>query len=130
MSAADIEAFSARVWVNDEGIVFFEEVPVMTVFGVDAEWDRFEELTAGRDHINYIVDLTQTQRPTAEVRAALKRRIARVKARLGYGALVIGDNVLMRAAARLISFSIGIGPMSMHMTREEAVNEVRRVIGH
>jgi hypothetical protein len=125
-SPEEIDALRARIEVTPSGVLVFNEVPVPTVFSVTVLWDRFEELIAGRSTVSYVADLTGVQRPTAEVRAALKQRATRLKDRYGHVALVVGDNVVIRAMARLFAYSMGLRSVSLHPSRDQAIDEVRR----
>src|SRR5262245_14939826 len=91
----DIAALRQRVRIEPNGILFFEEVPMVTTFSVQVMWDQFEDLVAGWERISYVADLTKANRPTAEVRAALKKRVARNVDRYGHVAVVVGENVVI-----------------------------------
>lgn len=127
-SPQDVAALRARVQLTPEGVLVFHEVPMATVFSVGVMWDRFEELSAGWRRVSYVADLTDAERPPAEVRAALKARAVRVRERWGHVAVVVGDNVLIRAMARLFAYSMGLRSVSLHPSRDQAIDEVRRAI--
>jgi hypothetical protein len=127
-SPEEIDELRARVELTPAGVLVFKEVPVPTVFSVTVLWDRLEELVAGWSTVSYVADLTEAQRPSAEVRAALKTRAARLKDRYGHVAVVVGDNVVIRAMARLFAYSMGLRSVSLHPSRDQAIDEVRRAI--
>jgi hypothetical protein len=49
----------------------------------------------------------------------------RVRSKLVHVGVITGNNVIMRAVARLVGFAMGI-PLSLHDTEAEAVEAVRR----
>jgi hypothetical protein len=127
-SPEEIAALRGRVALTPAGVLVLTELPVSTVFSVGVLWDRFEELSAGWQRVSYVADLTEAQRPTAEVRAALKTRAARLKNRYGHVAIVVGDNIVIRAMARLFAYSMGLRSVTLHPSRDQAIEEVRRAI--
>jgi hypothetical protein len=74
-----------------------------------------------------LVDLRDARRPNAEVRAALKRQGGLVRDGARHVALVVGDNVVIQAMAKLVGHALGYRSLSLHSTREEAIAELRRV---
>jgi hypothetical protein len=127
-SPEEVDALRARIEVTPSGVVVFNEVPVPTVFSVTVLFDRLEEVVAGWRSISYVADLTEAQRPSAEVRSVLKMRAMRLKDRYGHVAIVVGDNIVIRAMARLFAYSMGLRSVSLHPNRDQAIAEVRRAI--
>jgi hypothetical protein len=122
-------AIADRVSMIDEGILLLHEIPVQSPFSVNIMFDRFETLARDWDRFAYVVDLTEAKRPGPETRAVLKERALRVKLRVTYVAIAVGNNVLMRAMARLFAYGMGLASVGIHATRAEAIEEVRRVMG-
>lgn len=118
-----------RVFILDEGLVFMHELPVQSPFSVNLMFDRMELLARTWERFAYVVDLTEAKRPDAETRAALKARVGRLVPRVAHVAVVVGDNLLMRAMARLFAFNMGLASVGIHSTRAEAIEETRRVMG-
>jgi hypothetical protein len=122
-------AIADRVSIVDEGILLMHEIPVQSPFSVNIMFDRFEALARNWDRFAYVVDLTEAKRPNPETRVVLKERALRVKLRVTHVAVAVGNNVLMRAMARLFLYGMGLGSVGIHATRVEAIEEARRVMG-
>ena len=117
------EAIADRVSIVGERVVLMCEVPVQSPFSVNLMFDRLETLARDWDRFTYVADLTQAKRPDAETRAALRSRVARVRARVRHVAIVVGNNLIMRAMARLFAHGMGLSSVSIHATRAEAIQE-------
>jgi hypothetical protein len=125
----EIDAIADRVSVVDERILLMHEIPVQSPYSVKLMFDRVETLARNWDRFAYIVDLTEAKRPSPETRAALKERVLRISSRVRHVAVVVGNNLLMRAMARLFAFGMGLSSVGIHTTRAEAIEEARRVMG-
>src|SRR5262245_893712 len=74
-----IAAIRSRVWVVDRLILMLHEIPTQSVFSLNLMFDCMEELAAAWPRFAYVVDLTDARRPTAEVRAELRRRVTKIR---------------------------------------------------
>jgi hypothetical protein len=122
-------AIADRVSIVDERILLLREIPAQSPFSVNVMFDRFETLARDWDRFAYVVDLTEAKRPDPETRAVLKERVLRVKLRVTHVAVAVGNNLLMRAMARLFAYGMGLASVGIHATRAEAIEEARRVMG-
>ena len=123
------EAIADRVSVVDDRILLIHELPVQSPFSVKLMLDRFQALAHDWDRFAYVVDLTEAKRPNPETRAALKAEILGISPRVTHLAVAVGDNLLMRAMARLFAYGMGLTNVSIHATRAEAIEEARRAMG-
>ena len=123
------EAIADRVSIVGERILLIYELPVQTPFSVDLMFDRIERLARAWDRFSYVVDLTEAKRPDPETRTVLKARVLRLLPRVTHVAIAVGDNLLMRAMARLFAYGMGLPSVGIHSTRAEAIEEARRVMG-
>jgi hypothetical protein len=105
------------------------EVPVQSPFSVNLMFDRFQALAHDWDRFAYVVDLRDAKRPNPETRAAIKARILDISPRVTHLAVAVGDNLVMRAMARLFAYGMGLTNVSIHATRAEAIEETRRAMG-
>ena len=69
-------------------------------------FDRFRLLVNDWDRFAYVVDLTEAKRPNSETRAAIKAEILGISPRVTHLAVTVGDNLLMRAMARLFAYGM------------------------
>jgi hypothetical protein len=123
------EAIADRASVVDDRILLIHEMAVQSPFSVKTMFDRFQALAHGWDRFAYVVDLTEAKRPNPETRAALKAQILGISPRVTHLAVAVGDNLLMRAMARLFAYGTGLTNVSIHATRAEAIEETRRAMG-
>jgi hypothetical protein len=123
------EAIADRVSIVGERLLLIYELPVQSPFSVDLMFDRIEQLARAWDRFAYVVDLTEAKRPDPETRAVLKARVLRLVPRVPHVAIAVGDNLLMRAMARLFAYGMGLASVGIHATRAEAIEEARRVMG-
>jgi hypothetical protein len=116
-------AIADRVSVIGDRLLLLREVPVQSAFSVNLMFDRVETLARDWDRFGYVVDLTEAKRPDPETRAALKGRVLGVSSRISHVAIVVGNNLIMRAMARLFAHGMGLVSVSIHATRAEAIEE-------
>jgi len=126
--ATDRIALQRRVWALEDRLFMLAEVPVQTPFSIDVMFDRLEELAAGLERFAYVVDLSGVKRPDARVRERLRQRVAHVNSRLAHVGVVVGDNAVIRAVAKLAAFVIGLRSFTFHRTVEDAVEACRRAL--
>ena len=121
-------AISDRVSVIGERLLLMQEIPVQSPFSVTLMFDRLEALTEGWERFAYVADLTEAGRPGPETRAVLKERVLRISPRVTHVAIVVGNNLIMRAMARLFAHGMGLESASIHATRAEAIEEAGRAM--
>jgi hypothetical protein len=120
----EIEAIRARVYVISDGIVMWDEVPVMSDFQLDLMGDKLTEITAGMKSFKMLVDITQTGIATAENRAKL-RALFTHREKLERLAVFTGKNPVVNIGARFVLRAVHTKPYSMHTTKEEALAALR-----
>jgi hypothetical protein len=125
----EAEAIADRVSIVDERILLLYELPVQSPFSVNLMFDRMEQLARPWDRFAYVVDLTEAKRPDPETRAVLKARVIRLLPYVTHLAVAVGDNLLMRAMARLFAYGMGLPSVGIHASRAEAIEEARRAMG-
>ena len=123
------DAIADRVTVVDDRILLMHEVPVQSPFSVKLMFDRLHALAQEWDRFAYVVDLTEAKRPDPETRVALKAQTLGISPRVTHLAVVVGNNLIMRAMARLFAYGMGFTNVSTHATRAEAIEEARRAMG-
>jgi hypothetical protein len=125
----EIEALRARVSQVEDRVFLFHEIPVQSVFSLDLMFDRLQQMVTGLDRYAYIVDLRGVKRPGAEVRARLKQRVKGLNPHLVHAGLVVGNDVVIRAVAKLAAFAIGFRSFTSHSSVEDALEACRRALG-
>jgi signal transduction histidine kinase len=112
-------------WIAD-GVILIHEIPIQTPFSVGVMFDQLESLTVSYDCFHYVVDLTESRRPSAETAATLRERIRRVRPKIDRVALAVGENIVMRAMVRFMARGMGLPPITVHTTRQEALAAVQK----
>lgn len=126
-SEAEREALRNRVSLVEGHIVLFRAVPVPTPFQLDLCFDKVEELTGGMSSYSLVIDLSEGRRPSAEVRAHLRERFARLT-RLAHTSLLVGPNFVLSVAARFVLRGAGHGSLTIHRRHEDALEAARRAL--
>jgi hypothetical protein len=121
-------AIEARVQILEDRILLLHEIPIQTSFSVNLMFDRFDALAKDWDRFGYVLDLTDAHRPDVETRTALKARVLRFSSRVQHMSVAVGGNLVMRAMARLVAHAMGLPSVSVHATRAQALEEVRRAM--
>ena len=121
-------AVANRVSVVAERLLLVHEMTHQTPFSVDVMFDRIEALSRDWDRFCYVVDLSGAKRPDAATRAVLNGRVRRIIPRLTHVSVVIGQNPIMRAMARLVAHFMGLASVSTHATRADAIEEAGRAL--
>lgn len=124
----DRVAIQRRVRRLDDCLFMLEEVPVQTPFTIDVMFDQLEEMASGLERFAYVVDVSGVKRPDARTRERLRQRVAHVNPRLAHVGVVVGDNAVIRAVAKLAAFVIGFRSFSFHKAVEDAVEACRRAL--
>jgi hypothetical protein len=122
-------AIEARVSVLEDHVLLLHELPIQSAFSVNLMFDRFDALAKDWDRFSYVIDLTEARRPDAATRFALKSRVLRLSPRVLHMSAAVGGNAVMRAMARLVAHAMGLPSVSVHATRAQAIEEVRRAMG-
>jgi hypothetical protein len=118
----EIKAIEACIYVLADGVLMYKEVPIPSIFQLDIFERRMTEL-GDRSGYRLIIDLTEAQPPSAAIRERLKRLFGGQPLRRV--AVFTGKNFMLNIAAKFVLGGIiGLKNVSIHKTREEAVDAV------
>ncbi|HEX5109579.1 MAG TPA: hypothetical protein VFV95_14095 [Vicinamibacterales bacterium] len=129
MTAEEREALLSRIYVVEPGIVFYREIPVQTVESLDLMLGRMYELACQWPTFIEVLDLSVVIRPSPAVRAALRAWMRRIAPRLTYMCVIVEKNIVIRAVARFVAYSMNITQVSFYETEAEALEAARRIRG-
>jgi hypothetical protein len=129
MTPAEREALLSRVYVVEPGIVFYREIPVQTVESLDLMLGRLYELGSQWPTFIEVLDLSIVSRPSPPVRAVLRAWMRRLVPRLSYMCVIVEKNIVIRAVARFVAYSMNITAVSFFETEAEALDAARRIRG-
>ena len=129
MTPAEREALLERVYVVEPGIVFYREIPVQTVESLDLMLGRLYELGSQWPTFIEVLDLSIVSRPSPPVRAVLRAWMRRLVPRMSYMCVIVEKNIVIRAVARFVAYSMNITAVSFFETEAEALDAARRIRG-
>lgn len=126
-SEAERAALRNRVSVVEDRILLFRAVPVPTPFQLDLSFDRLEELTARFPMFALIIDLTEGERPNAEIRIHLRQRFSSL-AGLVHASIFVGPSFVLTVAARFVLHGAGHSSVTFHRRYENALEAARHAL--
>lgn len=104
---------------NNYLIVIYKEAPQTSVAQINLFFDYVYEVTAGRD-FHFIVDLSETNPPNAEIRNAIKSRIKPMEKNVISYNLYVGRNILLKIAVKFVGASVGLQKFNVFNSIDEA----------
>ena len=127
MTEEERERLLSQVFVIESGIVFYREIPVQSVESVDLMLGRLNELSGQWPEFIEVLDLSKVLRPSPAVRAALRVWIKKMAPRLTHMCIIVESNVIIRAVARFVAYSMDVRQVSFYDTEAEAIDAARRL---
>jgi hypothetical protein len=127
MTEEEREQLLSRVFVIESGIVFYREIPVQSVESVDLMLGRLDELSGQWPEFIEVLDLSKVLRPSPAVRAALRVWIKKMAPRMTHMCIIVESNVIIRAVARFVAYSMDVRQVSFYDTEAEAIDAARRL---
>ena len=118
------EAIAERVSVYSDGLIAVRQMPSPTPFSLDLMWDRIREITKDMSSYSMMIDLSETSKPSDEVRTHLKKLFATISP--DHVAAFTERNPILTKAASVIFGKLGLKSYSVHRTRADALAELRK----
>jgi hypothetical protein len=118
------EAIADRVSVYSDGLIAVRQMPVPTPFSLDLMWDRIREIVQDMPSYSMMIDLSETSKPSDEVRAHLKKLFGTISP--DHVAAFTERNPILTKAASVIFGKLGLKSYSVHRTRADALAELRK----
>jgi hypothetical protein len=129
MTAGERDALLSQVFVVEPGIVFYREIPVQSVESVDLMLARMYELGCQWPTFVEVLDLSTVNRPSPAVRATIREWMKRIVPRMTHMCVIVAKNVVIRAVARFVAYSMNVREISFYETEAEALDAARRIRG-
>lgn len=123
ISAEELEALRARVYLINEDTVLWHEVPVQTIYLIGIFGEKLAELTREMRKFYLMVNLAEAGRPSAEIINAL-RNIFRALPSLQLVSICTGKNFILNVAAKFVLERVGFVSYSIHQTQDEALQAI------
>jgi hypothetical protein len=127
MTGEEREQLLSQVFVIESGIVFYREIPVQSVESVDLMLGRLDELSGQWPEFIEVLDLSKVLRPSPAVRAAIRAWIKKMAPRMTHMCIIVESNVIIRAVARFVAYSMDVRQVSFYDTEAEAIDAARRL---
>jgi hypothetical protein len=126
----EIQAMRERIFVAEPGIVFWHEIPMQCGFSMQLMTEHTLALIRQQGACGLVVDLTEAQPPSAEVRGLVRPSVEQLIAATRRYVVFTGKNFLLNATAKFILGAMfGFGRVGLQRTRDEAMQEVRDALG-
>lgn len=116
-----IEAIKERVYMYNENIVYWYEVPVASVWQVQIFQQKIAELTQNLESFNIIIDLSSARPPSMKVRATIKELFKAFHGKLEKVGVFTEKNILVNLAAKFVLGDLGV-PSDVVKTKDEALD--------
>jgi hypothetical protein len=129
MTAAEREQLLSQVFVIEPGIVFYREIPVQSKESVDLMLGRLDELSRQWPEFIEVLDLAKVLRPSPAVRAVIREWMKKLVPRMTHMCVIVETNVVIRAVARFVAYSMDVRQISFYDTEAEAIDAARRLRG-
>ena len=113
-SAEEIQTIRDRVSTKRNDVIFFHELPVQNSFSVEISFDEVSKQALDMDSFDFIVDLTDANRPDAETRNQLNVQFNKLKEKLSHVYFVTGKNIFINTAIKFVMFGMGLKSYSVH----------------
>ena len=127
MTGEEREELLSQVFVIEPGIIFYREIPVQSVESVDLMLGRMYELACEWPEFIEVLDLSKVLRPSPAVRAAIRVWIKKMAPRMTHMCVIVESNVIIRAVARFVAYSMDVRQVSFYDTEAEAIDAARRL---
>ena len=127
MTVEEREQLLSQVFVIEPGIVFYREIPVQSVESVDLMLGRMYELACQWPEFIEVLDLSQVLRPSPAVRAVIRGWMKKMVPRMTHMCVIVESNVVIRAVARFVAYSMDVRQISFYETEAEAIDAARRL---
>jgi hypothetical protein len=127
MTGEERQRLLSQVFVIEPGIVFYREIPVQSVESVDLMLGRMYELACQWPEFVEVLDLSKVIRPSPPVRAAIRAWMKKMVPRMTHMCVIVESNIVIRAVARFVAYSMDVRQISFYDTEAEAIDAARRL---
>jgi hypothetical protein len=108
---------------SDDTVVW-HEVPIQTTYQIVNFGQKLSELTRDLERFYLLIDLTEAQRPSAEIINAV-RKAMQERPGMAHVGVYTGMNFMLNIAAKFVLERVGFVSYSLHKTREDALQAIQ-----
>ncbi len=127
-SKEEIEVLKNRVDYYDNDTIWFRDIPIPSSFVQNLFFEKLNEIIKPGQKFYMLVDLRDViiKKADVENRAILKNTIEHYKSQIIHGCVVVGTNIFMKVAAKVV-FRGRIESLSFHPNMEEALVKMTEI---
>jgi len=127
-TSEEITAIKNRVYIHNNQIIYYKEVPISSPFTANLLFDSIDELARKMGPCGVIFDISISKRPDSIARRALNNRIKILPENIHQAAFIIKDNLLIKTAAKFVMFQSNLKSYSINTTVEEAEASINKIL--
>lgn len=119
----EIKAIQSRSWMYKDKIIWVNELPILSPFSININFDRMDQLSKDIGPYALIIDLRGSDRPDAKTRRVVNQRFMKLKDRQIHCAYITGKNSLINAAIKFVMYGMGHSSYSVNSTEAQAIRK-------
>lgn len=112
---------AGKSWIDENGIINHLAPVEITLESIDKTIADLTALAAQSTSKNLLVDFSESNKPSVDVRNQIKSRAASLIKGMHFISVCTGNNILVNVAAQFFIRSSGFKNISLCQTREEAM---------
>ncbi len=122
----EIALLRARIFIREENIIFYDEIPIVCPFSINLLFQKTEELADELDQCGLIIDVSNTVHPDAATRKVINQRFERICDKVSHVAFITGKNILMNTVIRFVLFGTKLESFSVNNDIADAVANIKK----
>ena len=127
-STEEVTAIKNRVYLHNNQIIYYKEVPITTPFTTNLMFDKIDELANKMGPCGLIFDISTCEKPDSVARRSLNNHIKKLPDNIHQAAFIIKDNILIKTAAKFVMFQSNLKSYSINTTLEEAELSINKIL--
>lgn len=108
-----------------DGYILYSEIKNPTIKDLEDSFRVLSEVIRKTNIKNILLDISESEKPSAEIRYEIKRKWIALQESIDHVAIVTGKGVLINISAQFIARSIGLKSFSIHKAQSEAIERFR-----
>lgn len=127
-SIEEITAIKNRVYVYNNQIIYFKDIPIVSPFSTNLAFDKIDKLAKGMGPCGLILDVSISDKPDASTRRTLTDRQKRMPNNIRHLAFVTNSNIIVRTIIKFVMFQSSLESYTVNTTLEEAITSINKII--
>lgn len=108
-----------------DGYILYTEIKSPTKADLEDSFKTLSDIIKESKVKNILLDISDSDKPSAEIRYEIKKKRTALQKILGHVAIVTGKGVLINISAQFIARSIGLKSFSIHKSQTEAIEHFK-----